>query len=254
MRYGIDFTINKNGTLEFAENIKAPRPAIRKFKDAAKVLYPYQKVEPDKTPIYYMYRGVYRQGDEQVFRENNIRHDITVLLPGFMGQEYIKTVGHFHPKKPGSEETYPEYYEVLYGEALYLFQKNTPDGDVEETFIVTARQGDKVYIDPGYGHVSINPGTTHLVMANLVADTFKSDYKPIERKKGAAYFYIKNNLGEHEFVPNPNYKNYPELKLIPAEEKDQPIEIPEGKTLYKAFLEDPQKFSFLKEKKIKKPG
>ncbi len=247
MEFNKDFTIAKDGTLVFAENIKASKPAIRRFRDAANVLYPYQKVEPDKTPLYYMYRGVYRSGDKEAFQSSGIRHDITILLPGFMGgQEFIKTVGHFHPLKPGQDITYPEYYEVLYGEALYLCQKNTPDGDVEETFIVTAKQGDKVYIDPGLGHVTINPGSQHLVMANLVADNFQSDYAPIEHKKGPAWFYIKNNLGELEFVPNPNYKNAPSLKLIPAEKKDQPIEIEKGKTLYEAFLEDPEQFSFLK--------
>lgn len=247
MDYLKDFTIAKNGTLVFADNIKAPRPAIRRFRDAEKVLYPYQKVQTDKTPLYYMYRGVYRQGDKEIFENNGIRHDITVLLPGFMGgQEFIKTVGHFHPKKPGQDITYPEYYEVLYGEALYLLQKNTHDGDVEETFIVTAKQGDKVYVDPGRGHVTINPGNQHLVMANLVADNFQSDYIPIEQKKGPAWFYIKNNLGELEFVPNPNYKNAPALKLIPAEKKDQPIEIDDNKTLYENFLEAPERFSFLK--------
>lgn len=247
MEYEKDLTIAKDGTLSFADNIQAPRPAIRRFRDASNVLYPYQKVDPDKTPLYYMYRSVYRKGDRDVFESNGIRHDITVLLPGFMGgQEFIKTVGHFHPKKPGQDITYPEYYEVLHGEALYLLQKNTPDGDVEETFVVTAKQGQKVYIDPNWGHVTINPGSEHLVMANLVADNFKSDYTPIEHKKGAAYFYIKNNLGELEFVPNPNYKNAPSLKLVPAEKKDHPIEIDGTKTLYDMFLEGPEKFSFLK--------
>lgn len=246
MQYGADFKINKDGTLEFAESIQAPRPAIRRYKDAKDVIYPYQKVEPDKSPLYYMYRGVYRNGDKDTFKENGIRHDITVILPGFMGEEYYKTVGHFHPKKPGQQETYPEYYEVLHGEALYLFQKNTKDEDVEEVFIVTAKQGDKVYIDPDYGHVTINPGESHLVMANLVADDFKSDYKPIEKKKGAAYFFVKNQMAEHEFVPNPNYENAPSLNLIPAENKPQPVELDKEKTLYDSFVENPSKFSFLK--------
>jgi len=246
MQLNKDFTLAKDGTLKFSENIKASKPAIRRFRDAANVLYPYQKVEPDKTPLYYMYRGVYRTGDREIFEKNGIRHDITVVLPGFMGgQEFIKTVGHFHPLKPGQDVTYPEYYEVLHGEALYLCQKNTPDGDVEEVFIVTAKKGDKVYVEPNLGHVTINPGSEPLVMANLVADNFKSDYAPIEHKKGAAFFYIKNNLGEYEWVPNPNYKNAPSLRLFPAEERDQPIE-DQGKTLYDLFLEDPEKFDFLK--------
>ena len=115
---------------------------------------------------------------------------------------------------------------------------------MEEVFIVTAKEGDKVYIDPNYGHITINPGKNPLVMANLVSDDFSSDYKPIEEKKGAAYFYIKNNLGELEFVPNPNYKNTLSLNLMPAEKKDQPVDIDADVGLYEAFVNKPEDFSF----------
>ena len=246
MRHNSDFSIKKDGTLEFKNNIEASKPSIRRLKDVVDVIYPLVKVEPDKTPLYYMYRGVYRESDREIFEKYNVRHDITVILPGFMGEEFIRTMGHFHPLKPDKSETYPEYYEVLHGEALYLFQKNTPDMDVEEVFIVSAKKGDKVLIDPNYGHATINPGESPLVMANLVADNFKSDYKPIKEKQGPAYYYIKNHLGEHEFYPNPNYKNSPELKLLPADEKSQPVSINENQTLYEAFIEDPEKFTFLK--------
>ena len=29
-----------------------------------------------------------------------LRYDITVIYPGLIGSEYVKTLGHYHPKVP----------------------------------------------------------------------------------------------------------------------------------------------------------
>lgn len=200
---------------------------------------------PDKDePIYFMYRSLYMDDDKEKFEGNNIRHDVTVIPPNSFQGELVKTVGHFHPAR-NEWDTFPEYYEVLHGEALYLLQKNTKENDVEEVVFVRAKAGDKVFVPPNYGHVTINPGEETLVMANLVEAIFKSVYTPIQEKKGPAFFCLKRN-DEIEFVTNGNYSNKVTPMIYSAEEWEDPIELEAGKTLYQMYLGNPELFSFLK--------
>ncbi|HHP51050.1 MAG TPA: glucose-6-phosphate isomerase [Moorella mulderi] len=239
MILGEHFHLTEEGLLVFAPGVVAPpEPDVRRLKDALEVLY--SQVSPSDQPLYYMYRGVCLEKDKEIFEKYGIRYDITVILAGTIGGEYIKTVGHFHPLKSGSEESYTEYYEVLEGEALYLLQKNDRRGEAEEVIAVEAKKGDKVFIPPNYGHVTINPGNRPLVMANLVESTFKSLYEPFRQKRGAAYYYIQNPDGKGDFVKNPNYQNSVALKLVAAPALSQPLAVVKGRSLYEAFLADPE--------------
>jgi len=244
MLLGVDFHLQANGLLAFAEGILAPEPEVRRLADAVDVFL--DNVEPTGQPLYYMYRGVAHADKIEIFHLYGLRYDITVLVPGKIGREFVKTVGHFHSPKPANqEETFSEYYEVLAGEALYLLQKNKRDGDVEEIMAVEAKKGDKVYVLPNYGHVTVNPTEDFLVMANLVAADFPSLYEPFRIKKGAAYYCIEGETGRTEFVRNPNYRNSVGLKLVPAPNLGQPTDLVKHKGLYQAFLEAPEAFRFL---------
>ena len=162
-----EFKLQADGKLQFNTGITHPEPDVRCYKDAAHI-FMQQTDEPGDKPLYYMYRNVALTVDLGIFQESGIRYDITTILPIKIGQEYNKTIGHFHPTKPNSSETYPEYYEVLAGEALYILQKNARSGDVEEILAIEAKKGDKVFIPSGYGHVTINPGDQLLVIRYVV--------------------------------------------------------------------------------------
>lgn len=245
MFLGKDFELQPNGMLKFAEHIIHPEPDVRHFHDASNVFMDHE-AKAENVPLYYMYRGVTVKDHLPLFRAAGIRYDLTIILPLRIGQEFNKTVGHFHPVKPNSSDTFPEYYEVLFGEALYILQKNSRSGEVEEIMAVEAKKGDKVFIPSGYGHVTINPGETPLVMANLIESTFKSLYEPFAAKKGAAYYYILNENGRGDFVKNPNYHNSVGLKILAAPNLPQPISVAREKTLYENFIAEPDIFSILK--------
>lgn len=243
MKVNQDFTVNANGTLNFNAEIIHPEADVRKLSDAKNVLF--QDIPLTDEPIYFMYRDVHQAKDEANIRKSGIRYDITVILPGTLGQEYIKTVGHFHPAKPGTTDTYPEYYEVLDGHALYILQKNEQD-DLAEFIAVDAKSGDKVYIPQNYGHITVNIGDRPLVMANLIEATFKSDYKPFVDKKGAAYYVVEGSEKQPELVFNNHYKNNvtPDKQL--AVNRDQATPLVADKTLYEALVANPNGFEFLK--------
>ncbi len=139
--------------------------------------------------LYYMYRDLsLSRADKEKLLHNDLRYDITIIPPNMLGCEYVKTAGHYHPNVAGSSVTYPELYEVLEGEAIYLLQNQ----DLSDVVAVYAGATDKVLVPPGYGHITINRSNKTLKMANYVARSFSSLYEPYREKKGGAYFFTKD--------------------------------------------------------------
>lgn len=239
--------------LVFGPGMDEVEPAVRKVKEIQDVLYRGEdgsmvfEDDPDQV-LYYMYRDIHLREDTQLFRNKGIRYDITILIPGTVGQEYVKTAGHYHPLKPGTNTTYPEVYEVLYGRAHYLIQRPKalvkPEKGLEEIIVFFAEAGDKVLIPPGFGHITINPGTGFLVMSNLVAENFSSVYEPLQKMKGAGYFQLSSEQEKPHFVPNSHCPSLPPLQIcLPTEFPAMSLlkDIP----LYRAFLKNPDSFVFL---------
>jgi len=186
-----------------------PEPSVRTLNDMRCVLANNPDQSGD-TPLYYMYRELALTAEDRAYlNEQNLRFDITVIPPGTVGGEYVKTKGHYHPLSP-SAIGYPELYQVLAGEALYLLQRS----DLRDIVAVTAKAGEFVLIPPGYGHVTINPGTEELVMANLVSAGFTSEYTFYEQMQGGAYYLME----EGGWVQNPCYPAIPAMRVIPAGE------------------------------------
>jgi glucose-6-phosphate isomerase len=162
-------------------------------------------------PLYLMYRDLSRtREDGQWLRDQDLRYDVTVIPARTLCGEYVKTKGHHHPEN-GNRVPYPEIYEVLEGEAHYLLQTRSTD-DVR---LVQAGPGDRILIPPGYGHVTINPGSGTLVMANIVSTLFESDYSVYEELRGAAYFELEGG----RLVKNPRYSRAAGIRTLKASEQ-----------------------------------
>ena len=184
--------------LEFG--CKRQDPEVRRLFDMKEVIFDKDWLaRAEDFDLYYMYRDLYlSRADKDRLLMQGLRYDITIIPPGMLGCEYIKTAGHYHPNVPEGNVTYPELYEVLEGEALYLLQ-NLDHSDV---VVVYATAGDKVLVPPGYGHVTINRSNKTLKMSNFVGRNFSSLYEPYRDRAGAAYFFtkdgwIKNKIYEH---------------------------------------------------------
>jgi len=167
-------------------------PEIRYLFDLKEVLLDWEKIKKlGNFPLYYMFRGL-KETD-------GLRYDITLIPPNVLGREFVKTKGHFHFGNFG------ELYQVLKGEGIFLLQKGTKK--VEDVYFVKAKKGEFVKIPPGYGHVTINAKDETLKIANWILKDVKSDYLPLEKKKGACYY-----LTVYGWRKNKNYKNVPPLK------------------------------------------
>ena len=213
---GLDMVFDwDNNTIEFEE--KKIKPEIRKISDMDCVLCDSEcldKVNPDKL-LYLMFRDICKKEDRENIEKSHLRYDVTVIFPQMIGKEFPKTKGHYHPIVNGSDVTYPEIYEVLHGEAHYLMQKIDKKGNVLDVYMVKASVGDKVIIPPGYGHITINPVNDVLIMANWVDRDFESDYGPIIKNGGGAYFEIKKD-DRTEIIKNEKYSAVPSLRIVKA--------------------------------------
>jgi len=209
---------------ELLVNGKKHQHSIRSLDHMQDVLL--QQIKDHKA-LYYMYRAVYQH--------KTLRYDITYLTANLIGNEYTKTYGHYHPLARDGI-AYPEMYQVLFGSAIFILQKKHADGI--EVLVVSAKEKEIVLFPPGYGHVSINPTNKNLVLANIVSDSFESDYSDYKKYRGAACYYTTDGL-----IENKNYK-IKSLEELNANEINKRFNF-SSEDLLSEFYKNPAKFDFL---------
>lgn len=148
------------------------------------------KKTPEDLEMYYMYRGVKKK--------DGLRCDITIIPPKMLGKEFVKTKGHYHPEQ--------ELYTILEGEAIFLLQKGKEN--IEDVYAVKAKKDDVIIVSENYGHIAINSSNQELKLGNWVSGKSGHNYSPLEKMKGACYFYTKQG-----WKKNKNYKKIPKLRF-----------------------------------------
>jgi len=244
---GLDLPVKldaRSPRLWFSRGLLSSEPQARTLEEMRDVLLDPSAKGPPK--LYTMYRNVRLPGDEGILRSSGLRFDLTVIRSGFLGPEYIKTLGHYHPMIPGLGISYPEVYEVVHGGAWYLLQKVRSLADprrVTDVVCIEARPGDRVVIPPNYGHVTINPYKTPLVMADVTAAGFSSIYSPFGRLGGAAYHLVLEKR-RPTWLPNAKYIGNPEIRRARPSGLSK-IGVPRSKATYRALIDNPGAFEFL---------
>ena len=226
-------------TLEFGAVTR--KPEIRYAENMAEVIQDRDWLEENSNAeLYYMYRDLWKEGDKDKIKENDLRYDITIIPAREMGKEYVKTKGHYHPDAvPGT--SYPELYEVMEGKAHYLLQKRSSKGTLEDVFLVKVEAGEKALIPPNYGHITINPDPEEpLKMSNWVDRSFDSIYADILELGGGGYFELTNG----EFVKNDEYEKVPDLREVGVTEIPE-LGIKSGRDMYE-LIESPENLELLK--------
>ena len=138
-----------------------------------------------------------------VDRQGSLRYDLTMLFPG------AQTAGHYHF---GNE---PEIYEVQSGEAKFLTQNR----DASQTYIIEAKEKDKVIFPPGFSMRTINPSSDkELIVSNWENNKTKNDYnafkniqEPIKLKPKS----LPKELENLKFLIEPEkYKEFLTIKKL----------------------------------------
>ena len=139
---------------------------------------------------------VCRDIKRRVSPAGELRYDLTLLFPG------RHTVGHYH--KPG----FPELFEVLSGNALFLTQSR----EAQKTYLIEAKEKDKVVILPEFSIRTINPSKDkELIVSNWIDDSVKNIYNAFEKIPEPVRLRAKQLPKEFEtleFLSNPRkFKN-----------------------------------------------
>lgn len=169
---------------------------------------------------YLGYRKLYLPKDKELVESQHLEYDLTIIPPLMLGDEFNKTLGHYHANIPGTDIAHPELYEVISGHALFLIQKMDPEfKKVIDVIGIEAQAGDKIVYPPNYGHIIVNIGSEVLVTANWLSTDYKPLYEPVADYHGMAYYAVKDVAGKYSFVKNQNYSSHPEVRMVRHEEK-----------------------------------
>lgn len=249
---GLPIKLNNDFHLEFDESVHHTEPGVRLFSDLVPVLMD-KNAKTDREELYYMYRDVHMPEHEASMRANHLRYDVTVVPPAMLGQEFNKTVGHYHPVVPGKAVAYPELYEVLEGKALFLIQKVDATGkEIQDIQAIKAKAGDKVIYPPGYGHIIVNIGDGPLVTANWVSDAFESIYQPVKDMEGMGYYVLSDGSGGYKFEQNPKYEYMPPIKASSTADSGWGLSL--EKPMYLVGVANPEQLAFLNNPEILTQG
>ncbi len=130
---------------------------------------------------------------------------IFVVTAGKNSSEFNKTVGYFS-NFPGMQT-----YQCLYGQGIFIMQRNDEEGEAKEFKIVSLNPGRQVLVPAGWGMCIVNTGNSYLaVLRNSFLDEKHKDSNPILKKQGFAY-YVVEKKGEISFEQNPNYLTHPQV-------------------------------------------
>jgi glucose-6-phosphate isomerase len=233
---GLDFTL---GTNELVYNQNAHSTGVNWVKSFDDGKYAYNNPADGPAILYYGVRYMESDHNEVTFVENDIMADLTVINPGFVGDEYIKTVGHYHGNVPDADIAYPEVYENISGGLEYLLQSEL-DGAYVNVLWVLTEPGDKIVMPPGWGHVSMNVSGLPAVEIDIQKrdNPKNSDYSIFKDRQGGAVYRTKKGL-----VRNPHYL-IGSLRVVRPKEQPQ-WHLRKNTPLYKSFVQNAEDFKFL---------
>ncbi len=245
--FALDF--NPSTLKVTAEDGLTFKRSTRHGKDLQDVLFCPDQVEPEE-PIYMM--DILDSAPAAIHATLN-RYDLTfslVLLPPLkIGNEFVKTTGHYHPPIPGTILGYPEVYTQLCGTLLLVLQRRSARrvDEIMEYKVFEMTPGFVITIPPNYAHCLINPTGKPALMAGLYGKNFKPDYLMTHARHGLAYYFLDGDNGAAKFHPNPNYPFHPEIEVVKNLEGTVFAPDYPNQPVWSSFLQHPDDFAFLTE-------
>lgn len=118
----------------------------------------------------------------------------SVLLPGFVGEEYAMTRGHLHQTAEAGE-----VYHCISGHGIVLMENL-----VGESRVVEMTEDTIAYVPGHWIHRSVNVGTVPLVTLFTYDASAGQDYEVVERSRGLSQLVVRDD-GGWKLVDNSRY-------------------------------------------------
>jgi glucose-6-phosphate isomerase len=219
----------------------------RRLSQLREVLADPEAAAADRV-CYRTYRGVGTKADLELLEQHSLRYDLTVILPGVIGREFMKTAGHRHSRELDGS-VYPEVYEVVHGRATFVTHTERFSG-ARGSRVQVCELHDRIIIPFDHGHVTANIGNDPLVVCDLIASSSANDYDFYRSKQGLA-FYIMEAPGGFRIELNHRYPHPGTLLPEIGVGSRWPEELPAGAPLIELFRRNPNAFDFLAKTKIR---
>jgi glucose-6-phosphate isomerase len=229
-------SLDDAGQLVFDPTIVVEETRVRLLDELTPVALDQAACQGSQEIAYYMYNGVYHQNDVAHLTGALMRYELTLIPTRQIGREFIKTFGHLHNAHPQSGLTYAEVCEVLVGTAHFFLQTLDVNGPhASANFYVAVSAGEKVVIPPDYDHLTINPGPGPLLFSDVIALEVRGIYDRYRTARGAAYLEVRDETGEAQFIPNPNYRTVAPLQKLTLQDYPE-LHLTQDESLYTAFV------------------
>jgi glucose-6-phosphate isomerase len=232
---GLPATLSPSG-ISFGKNVCIPEYEVKRYKKFSTFFN--SKFDSNKI-LYYIYRNCCLEKDVSVFKKHGVRYDLTLLAPGKIGNEPVRTIGHLHNalRKIGRPA---EIYQVIFGSAIFLFH----DINTDHIYTVSRRKGEKIIIPPQCAHITINASLSKpLVVSNIFINNGGHNYDFFKKTHGPAWYPAIKEGDEIYFKKNPRIKRNVALSRKTA--RPLPFGLNSKTSLYKEFILHTNRFSFL---------
>jgi glucose-6-phosphate isomerase len=237
-RAGLDLRLDPDHlTLEFGPEIEHPEAEIRTLAQVWPMIEDRHGAGPDH--LYTIYMDIHRREDRRALHDQGLLYGTVIYNHGTIGRERLRSQGHLHSAKPGTDLRYSEVYEFWTGRGSVFLQKESAP-EVTRAYLVRVRAGDKLVIPFGWVHLVVTEGEDVLSFGAWCARANTLEYGPLQALNGPCWYFLADGTLE----ANPRYARIPEV--IRAEARDLPdLGIPHDQPIYSSWRTNPELYRFL---------
>jgi glucose-6-phosphate isomerase, archaeal len=209
---------------QYGPGLFGPRPEYRRLVDIRPSLRDPNSSGPD--PVYAIAMDVGWVDDLDELKTRMLLFGVVMYAGGRLGDEPVRSQGHFHAISPHSGWSAPELFEIWEGRAIIYGQERSGD-DPGRCVAIEAGPGDKVVMPPAWSHFVVNADLDSKLIFGAWCDRqYGFEYTQMRAHHGLAWFPLIDAAGQFRWKANPNYltstlqsrpaRAYPEFGLSPA--------------------------------------
>jgi glucose-6-phosphate isomerase len=233
---------------EYGSGVFGPNVENRSLDSIRKSLRDPGCAGPD--PVYSIAMDVGKWEHLDQLKQLHLLYGAVTYAAGRLGNEPVRSQGHIHKVSALSGWSTPEVYEIWSGKAI-IYMQETAEDVPGRCFAVVAGQGEVVIVPPYWAHAAISTDPDQSLTFGAWCDReYGFEYDAVRAHKGLAWVPVIVPSGEIDWQKNQNYQD---CKLIvKGPEIYTQLGIEPGKSIYKHFEENPNKFRFVPQPQLVK--